>query len=179
MSSCKVYSAVPPPQQLLTGVQSSAVEQKVNASPVTGSTLGSTSAPPPFTATVTPISPVTPPQGTISQPGAMFSYGQAQSHSYLQSSVTGGTSYIGYGGIYPQATPLQQVALALRQAPAQATSMLAPTVPAVGTLPKTANSSSTETEKRPPQKRKFQELPVASKGPVTPHQVCMQFPRSS
>eukprot|EP00268_Persea_americana_P039262 TRINITY_DN38871_c0_g1_i4.p1 TRINITY_DN38871_c0_g1~~TRINITY_DN38871_c0_g1_i4.p1 ORF type:complete len:511 (-),score=114.16 TRINITY_DN38871_c0_g1_i4:2590-4122(-) len=183
VSSCKVYGAVPPPQQLLSGVQSSAMEQKVNVTPIAGSTcltIGSASAAP-LTATATPISSITPPQMPISQPGAIFNYGQSQSNNicYPQPSVTGGTSYSGYGGIYPQATPLQQVALALRQAPAQATSVLAPTTPVVSTSPKTTGSSPNETEKRPPQKRKFQELPVVSKGPVTPHQVRMQFPCSS
>ncbi|KAF7130136.1 hypothetical protein RHSIM_Rhsim10G0048800 [Rhododendron simsii] len=51
-------------------------------------------------------------QGTMSS-------GHLQPHtvSYPQLSSTAGTSYSGYGGIYPQATPLQQVALALRQSP--------------------------------------------------------------
>ncbi|XP_058080270.1 protein RIK isoform X2 [Magnolia sinica] len=180
VSSCNVYNAVPPPQQL-SGIQSSTLVQNVIASPVAStacSTIASASVVPFVTTTIAPISSTTSvvssacPQGTVPQSGVVFNYGQPQANriSYPQPSVPGGTSYIGYGGIYPQATPLQQVALALRQAPSPMTSVIAPTTSAVSTLPKMSSSSTTETDKRPPQKRKFQELPIASKEPASLHQ---------
>ncbi|CAI9276915.1 unnamed protein product [Lactuca saligna] len=67
-----------------------------------------------------------------------------------------GTSYNGYGGIYPQATPLQQVALALKQS-------TSPIISGNANL-------EMEKEKRSPHthththKRKFQELPVTALG---------------
>lgn len=95
--------------------------------------------------------------------------------NYSHPSVSGGTSYSGYGGIYPQATPLQQVALALRQAPPN-TSSVATTSQAM-VSPKTNTSSCVEIDKRPPQKRKFQELPVSSVRPMIPKQVPRDFSR--
>ncbi|CAH1413204.1 unnamed protein product [Lactuca virosa] len=71
-----------------------------------------------------------------------------------------GTSYNGYGGIYPQATPLQQVALALKQS----------TSPIISTQTQIIGNANLEMEKekRPPHththKRKFQELPVTAHG---------------
>ncbi|XP_008230877.1 PREDICTED: protein RIK isoform X2 [Prunus mume] len=118
----QVYSAVPPPHQLLAGVQSSGTEANIGGYP---------------------------------QPLPLLS---------------NGTSYNGYGGIYPQVTPLQQVALALRQS-SPIPSTVAPTTSAPSTEPKlNVNSTSgSEKEKRPPQsqRRKFQELPV---GPSKVHQ---------
>ncbi|XP_039069314.1 protein RIK-like isoform X2 [Hibiscus syriacus] len=179
ISSSKVYGAVPPPQQLLTGVQSSTTEQNLNAS----SAAGLTSIPVPA-----PASPV-------SVPGVTTGYSQgiavglpnsgpiqANSVGYPQPLVTRGTSYIGYGGIYPQATPLQQVALALRQPSpisstvVPATSVASTAVPimsSVSTVTKSSVSSTLhiEKERRPPQKRKFQELPAGSKGSSRLNQV--------
>ncbi|BFG26545.1 hypothetical protein CerSpe_128190 [Prunus speciosa] len=85
--------------------------------------------------------------------------------------LSNGTSYNGYGGIYPQVTPLQQVALALRQS-SPIPSTVAPTTSAPSTEPKlnvNSTSGGSEKEKRPPQsqRRKFQELPV---GPAKVHQ---------
>ncbi|XWS44396.1 hypothetical protein CRYUN_Cryun15aG0041500 [Craigia yunnanensis] len=195
-SSSKVYGAVPPPKQLLTGVQSSASEQNVHAS----SAAGLTSMP-----VTTPAPPVTVPgvttgysQGMV---GGMPNSGPTQANSvgYPQPLVTRGTSYIGYGGINPQATPLQQVALALRQSspisstvvPATpvastvvpttlAASTAVPTTLAASTASKSSVSSTlhSEKEQRPPQKRKFQELLAGSKGPARPNQVLVHFPAS-
>ncbi|XP_047334835.1 protein RIK [Impatiens glandulifera] len=96
---------------------------------------------------------------------------------YPQHSLTGGTSYAGYGGIYPQATPLQQVALALRQSPSVASSTVtSPALVAAMTGQKSESSSSEE--RRPPQKRKFKELPLASKGLANLHQQ-VELQRSS
>lgn len=69
-----------------------------------------------------------------------------------------GTSYNGYGGIYPQTTPLQQVALALKQS----------TSPIISTQTQIIGNANLEMEKekRPPHthKRKFQELPNTDLG---------------
>ncbi|XP_078164371.1 RS2-interacting KH protein isoform X2 [Carex rostrata] len=88
---------------------------------------------------------------------------------------TSGTSYNGYyEGIYPQATALQQVALALKQAspsicPATAS---APASSVASSIPSMNTSSSVEANKRATQKRKFQELPVSvSKGSTREQQV--------
>ncbi|XVF16750.1 hypothetical protein REPUB_Repub10bG0059100 [Reevesia pubescens] len=177
-SSSKVYGAVPPPQQLLTGVESYASEQNVHAS----SAAVLTSMP-----VTTPAPPVTVPavtagcsQGIV---GEMPNSGPTQANSvgYPQPLVTRGTSYIGYGGIYPQATPLQQLALALRQSssvssavvPATSvSSTVVPTTSAASTVSTSSISSTLPSEKqqRPPQKRKFQELPAGLNGRARPNQ---------
>ncbi|CAA3018856.1 RIK-like isoform X3 [Olea europaea subsp. europaea] len=83
-------------------------------------------------------------------------------------SLIGGTSFIGYEGIYPQAKPLQQVALALRQSTSPVTAAVGPTTSANAKLTKKVGPSE---EKCPPRRRKFQELSIASKGPANSHQV--------
>ncbi|XP_041002625.1 protein RIK isoform X2 [Juglans microcarpa x Juglans regia] len=181
VSSCKVYSAVPPPQQvysavpppqqLLAGVQSAGNELAVNISSAAGlmaTTMGSTP-----TSLVSPLGvPGLPPvfsQGTVSQSGGYLHSGQSQGNvvGYSQPLISGGTSYSGYGGIYPQATPLQQVALALRQLPSPVTPGMATPVPS---KEKSSASSNPEKEKRPPQRRKFQELPAGSMYTAKSHQ---------
>ncbi|XP_059450295.1 protein RIK isoform X2 [Corylus avellana] len=182
VSSCKVYSAVPlpppqlvysavpPPQQLLAGVQSSGNELTVNASSAAGLTSASVgSAPAPHVSSIR--APGLPPvfsQGTVSQSGGYLNSGVSQGNviGYSQHLLSGGTSYIGYGGIYPQATPLQQVALALRQSPSPVTSTIAPTTSIPNKESKPGFRSDSEKEKRHPQRRKFQELPAGSKGPA-------------
>ncbi|XP_039011753.1 protein RIK-like isoform X2 [Hibiscus syriacus] len=172
ISSSKVYVAVPPPQQLLTGVQGSATEKSRNASSASGLTS----------------MPVAPPAPPVLVPGVTAGYSQgmavgmpnswptqANSVGYPQPLVTRGTSYIGYGGICPKATPLQEVALALRQSsPISSTVVPAtsvagasvPTMSGVSTVTRSSVSSTlhSEKEQRPPQKQKFQELPTGSKG---------------
>nr|KJB40923.1 hypothetical protein B456_007G082800 [Gossypium raimondii]KJB40924.1 hypothetical protein B456_007G082800 [Gossypium raimondii] len=186
ISSSKVYGAVPPPQQLLTGVQCSTTGRNVNAS----SAAGLASMP-----VATPAPPVAVPVATTGYSQAMAvgmpnsGPPQANSVGYPQPLVTRGTSYIGYGGIYPQATPLQQVALALKQSsPISSTvvpatsvaSAVVPTTSATSTVTKSSVSSTlhSEKERRPPQKRKFQELPAGSKGSATVNQVSVNFPAS-
>ncbi|XP_020219182.1 protein RIK isoform X1 [Cajanus cajan] len=166
ISPPQVYSAVPPPQQLLTGVQSSGIEPEAG----TGLTTSSMSA----AVALTPVPPASLVGAagvtasltlgtTLQSTGHLSSGPQANMIGYTPPLVSGGTSYIGYGGIYPQATPLQQVALALRHSPPVA-STVAPTTSAPSRESKSTSSSDLEKEKRPPQKRKFQELPVGSKG---------------
>ncbi|KAK3032576.1 hypothetical protein RJ639_036815, partial [Escallonia herrerae] len=165
VSSCKVYGAVPPPQQLLVEVKSSGN----NATPPAG--LTSSAA---VLVSVPLISSVAAPGITnvYSQATVLSTCGQSQPHmvSCPQPSLTGGTSYNGYGGIYPQATPLQQVALALRRSTSPVTSTVAPATTSASTALVSKLSSSGK-EKRFPQRRKFQELPVVSNGPANPHQV--------
>lgn len=98
-----------------------------------------------------------------------MSSGHLQPHtvSYPQLSSTAGTSYSGYGGIYPQATPLQQVALALRQSPSTVNPLVSPASTAANSM----ESLPSEKEKRASQRRKFQESPAALKGRANPHQV--------
>lgn len=169
ISSCKAYTAVPPPQELLAGVQTSGF-QGVNASPVTGAE-GSTSSTLSAAPNMLPLctsSNVCPP-GSIIYRGSLPIYGNPQP-AVSYPSVTGGTCYTGYGGIYPQATPLQQVALALRKIPTPITSVSALTTsvassnPSLSTTLESNSNSLVKTKIQPPQKRKFQELPASSKG---------------
>ncbi|XP_054803518.1 protein RIK isoform X2 [Prosopis cineraria] len=163
----QVYSAVPPPQQLLAGVQSSGSEIKASAGLAACLMSSTTLIPaPPASLGGVPAVTTTTALGTALQPAGFLSSGQPQSNvvGYTPPMVSGGTSYVGYGGIYPQATPLQQVALALRHTPPVA-STVAPSTSASGRESKSITGSAPEKEKRPPQRRKFQELPVDSKGP--------------
>ncbi|XP_042975335.1 protein RIK-like isoform X3 [Carya illinoinensis] len=184
VSSCKVYSAVPPPQQvynavppprqLLAGVLSSGNEVALNADSsagLTAVTVGSTPAPPVSSRLIPGLPPVFS-QGTVSQSGGYLHCGQSQGKvvGYSHQVVSAGTSYSGYGGIYPQATPLQQVALALRQSPSPVNSGLDSTTSIPSKEPKSSVSSDPEKEKQPPQKRKFLELPAGSKYPAKLHQ---------
>ncbi|CAN0857807.1 Protein RIK [Linum grandiflorum] len=154
VASGKVYNAVPPPQQLLGGTQTS--------SPVTS--VLSTTAVPSMTAVGA--------QGVISSAEATNGPGlnQLNSAAYPRHLSNGGTCYHGYAGIYPQATPLQQVALVLRQSPSSITSTVAPAIsvgskaPLTRTFVDTATTFNSEKEKRPSQRRKFQELAVDSPG---------------
>ncbi|KAA8547914.1 hypothetical protein F0562_004343 [Nyssa sinensis] len=173
VSSSKVYGAVPPPQQLLAGVPSSGNELKANnssAASLTSSVVGFIPVPPVPSVTLPGVTTVFSP-GTVSQSGGLLTCGRSEPNTvcYPLPSLTSGTSYSGYGGIYPQATPLQQVALALRQTPSPVTSTVAPATTGA-TTPSKSNMSSSEIERRPPQRRKFQELPVASKESPKPHQ---------
>ncbi|KAL1360929.1 hypothetical protein AAHE18_04G214000 [Arachis hypogaea] len=144
ISTPLVYSAVPPPQQLLAGVQSSTMGLEATTGLTTSSISSAVGS--------TPVTPAS----FVGVPGVATT---------ALAPVLGGTSYIGYGGIYPQATPLQQVALVLRHSPSIA-STVAPTTSASNeeSKSKSTTSSEVEKEKRPPQRRKFQELPVGSNG---------------
>uniref|UniRef100_A0A2P2LTD1 Uncharacterized protein MANES_02G054700 n=2 Tax=Rhizophora mucronata TaxID=61149 RepID=A0A2P2LTD1_RHIMU len=173
ISSCKVYGAVPPPQQLLAGVESSGNEQKINSVQAIALPLLTTSSAPSTSASSVPPTTSFFSQGTLSVTGGTMSCELPQTNlvSHPQPLVTGGTSYNGYGGIYPQATPLQQVALALRQSPSPITSTVSHATSISNTEPKLSMNSISEKDKRPTQKRKFQELPVSLKDPARLHQV--------
>ncbi|XP_071913199.1 protein RIK-like isoform X1 [Coffea arabica] len=167
VSSSKVYGAVPPPPQLLAGVQSSLDESNpsvprsasltASAARSIPSTVSSISIP--GASSIASQGPV--PHAGCSNPASGLSH--AITGGYSQSSLTGGTSYNGYDGIYPQATPLQQVALALRQSTSPVTTLVAPAVTTASTASYTSTCSSSEKDKRSSQKRKFQELPAVVK----------------
>ncbi|XP_024016884.1 protein RIK isoform X4 [Morus notabilis] len=167
----QVYGAVPPPQQLLAGVLNSS-----NVDATTSSATGLTAS----TVAITPIPPISSvrtagistvfSQGNVSQPGGLLNCGQSQVDS-SQPLFPGGTSYSGYGGIYPQATPLQQVALALRQSSSPLSATAGPATLVPSREPKLSVSSNHEKDKRTQQRRKFQELPIGSKGSAKPIQV--------
>lgn len=177
----QVYNAVPPPQKLLTGVQNSGNDVKLSLSSNTGFTSSSTGVLPTSAVSSVGVSGISTvfSQGKVSQPGGLLVGGLSQADMVSippQPILSGGTSYIGYGGIYPQATPLQQVALALRQSSSPVTSSVAPRTSVDNTEPNMNLGSNSEKEKRPTQRRKFQELPIASKGSVKHNQVLMHCP---
>ncbi|KAL8088850.1 hypothetical protein AgCh_038569 [Apium graveolens] len=157
VSSCKVYGAVPPPQQLLPAI------------PPTISTVSFAPVPAIPSPTI-PVGTTFLYQGSTPPPASFMSCGQIQPKigSYSQPSVSGGTSYNGYGGIYPQATPLQQVALALKHSASPVTSMVSPIAAVASTPSLSSTGFSSEKERR--QKRKFQELPANSTGPAKTYQ---------
>ncbi|KAH0717397.1 hypothetical protein KY285_013428 [Solanum tuberosum] len=176
VSSCKVYGAVPPPLQPLASIQVSGSESEVNNIPtanVAAQILSSS------TATAVPVTTAAGVTGVVSQGTVPQSLGslnpvpsQPPTSCYPHQLVTSRTSYIGYDGIYPQATALQQVALALRQS----TSPVTTTVPPGTTGPSITSQKSTgsEKDKRPAQKRKFQELPAGGRGQATVNQNPLQ-----
>ncbi|KAK7394415.1 hypothetical protein VNO78_14943 [Psophocarpus tetragonolobus] len=170
ISPSQVYSAVPTPQQLLTGVQSSGIELEAGTSQTTSS-MSATLVPPTSLVGVAGVTAALT-LGTLPQlSGHLISGPQANMIGYVPPLVSGGTSYIGYGGIYPQATPLQQVALALRHSPPVASTVAPATSALSNGEPKSSSNSDLEKEQRPPQKRKFQELPVGLKGTTKLNQV--------
>ncbi|CAN6285190.1 unnamed protein product [Urochloa humidicola] len=168
ISSSKVYGAVPPPQQLLAGVDTSGARSDVH------STLGSNVLPgasQSFASTGV-IAPIVAPAVTL-QSGAL-AYSGVPPPSNMTCPIpplNGATFYSGYGDIYPQATPLQQVALTLKHAPSSTTQVVPVTSTLTSTSIKSNSSSDLETDKR--FRRKFQELPV-SKGPTTESQNSQQ-----
>lgn len=152
-----MYGAVPPPPQLQTGVNSPVNGIKVNDIPTFI---------PPNNANLSSVAS----SGPVSQSFGLQNPGLSQANTACYPhGLTSATSYIGYGGLYPQTTPLQQVALALRQSTSPVTATVSPVTTAARTdlprvvppLPKDKHS----------QKRKFQELPVAANGPAHPNQV--------
>ncbi|XP_023514657.1 protein RIK isoform X1 [Cucurbita pepo subsp. pepo] len=161
----KVYNAVPPPllcstpQQLYTGVDSLGNE------PSTSSASSSiSSASPTIVSQVSSVIPGAAPvitQGSILQAG--LSQSQSTAISYSKPLISSGTNYNGYSGIYPQATPLQQVALALKQVSSTTMSVAVPNRSAPS-MSNVSVSTDAEKEKRPHQRRKFQELPICVQG---------------
>ncbi|KAF3793526.1 RIK protein [Nymphaea thermarum] len=166
VSTSKAYNAVPPPQQLLVGVQTSSAneENKISDRIVSASACSATTSTALSSSSVVAISPAMAVVSTVHSqvigPPGVVNIGQPHlsTANCCPPSFTG-TNYNGYGGIYPQATPLQQVALALIQPPNQA--------PPVQGSSSDAGTKSSEPEKPQTDKRshrrKFQELPTESK----------------
>ncbi|XP_010553971.1 PREDICTED: protein RIK isoform X4 [Tarenaya hassleriana] len=176
ISSNKVYGAVPPPQQLLSGSQGSENEKTPSLNSTCGlmSLLPGITMPSPVSAfSATPATTLYP-QGSVMQPPVMSNGGYSHPNpvSYPQA-LAGGTSYSGYAGIYPQATPLQQVAQVLKQSISPVTSIVPPIASTSMTVSKPSDSSCKEKEKERhlPPKRKFQELPAGCKVPAKANQV--------
>ncbi|CAE6073702.1 unnamed protein product [Arabidopsis arenosa] len=169
VSSSKVYGAVPPPQQLLSGAPGSEKEQTPNLTSTYGLMTSIPIAAPPSTVSPFPVTPATSlyPQFPVMQPLGISNGGHLHPSpvSYLHP-VAGGTSYSGYAGIYPQATPLQQVAQVLKQSISPVISTVPPTMLTATSLSTPSDISSKEKERHPPRKRKFQELPADCKVPA-------------
>ncbi|XP_010502971.1 PREDICTED: protein RIK-like isoform X2 [Camelina sativa] len=174
VTSSKLYGAVPPPQQLLSGAPGSEKEQWPNLISTCGLMTSIPITAPPKAVSPFPVTPSTSlyPQFPIMQPLGISNGGHLQPSpvSYLQP-MAGGTSYSGYAGIYPQATPLQQVAQVLKQSISPVVSTVPPTMLTAASVSNPSDISSTEKERRPPQKRKFQELPADCKVPAKPKQL--------
>ncbi|XP_073292642.1 protein RIK-like isoform X2 [Primulina huaijiensis] len=146
-SHCNLYDAVPPPSQLEAGLQSIVNSPNPNYVSSSSSTA---------LASVNNVAS----KCYVSQSIGESNPGVAYPHTL---SISGTTSYIGYGGIYPQATPLQQVALALRQSTSPVTAAVSPMTTAVSVKPLTEESPSVNNKWT--KKRKFRELPATIKGP--------------
>ncbi|XP_057769698.1 protein RIK isoform X2 [Salvia miltiorrhiza] len=147
ISSCKVYGAVPPPPQLQAGINSPGNALKVNDIPAFMST--------------TPGLSIVASQGPVSQSGLPNS-ALPQANTCYPHGLATGTSYIGYGGIYPQVTPLQQVAFALRQSTSPVTATISPAITTASTDTHPQSEVPSLANDKRSQRRKFQELPAAN-----------------
>lgn len=160
ISSSNVYGAVPPPQQLLAGTDTSGARSDVHY------TLGPnvlSGAPHSFASTAV-IAPVVAPAVAVQSGAPTYSGVPSPSNmAYPIPPVNGGAFYNGYGDIYPQATPLQQVAFTLKHASSSAAQAVPVTSTPTSMATKENSTLDVETDKR--SRRKFQELPV-SKGPT-------------
>ncbi|CAK9250062.1 unnamed protein product [Sphagnum jensenii] len=183
----KVYGAVPPPQQLAGG---GATESFSSIKSEPESRLAADQVQTSVSNTPAPLLPVSIP-GSVKQgppqSDANLNYGPQNVNSYNQGArglqnpshpfpvTVPTTNYSGYGGVYPQVSPLQQVAQALQRPPPPVSvrpgNGLAvggmQVADAQGTIP-THGQSNWHVEKRrdgPPQKerRKFQEFPMPAK----------------
>lgn len=151
-----MYGAVPPPPQLQVGINSPGNASKANDIPA-------------FTSSTSAGLNIVASQGAVSQSIGLPNSTLAGTNTCYPHGLTSGTSYIGYGGIYPQATPLQQVALALRHSTSPVTATVSPAITASSTDPP-REVLSFSNDKRS-QRRKFQELPAAAKGSTSLNQV--------
>ncbi|KAK4776444.1 hypothetical protein SAY86_005132 [Trapa natans] len=171
-SSSNIYGTVPPPQQLLSVTQSIGLEHEESRD---ASAFGTSHAGPSVQAvSSTQFVPVINNLSTLmplTQPGILLGNGLSGGN-YSWTPPMSGTRYTGYEGIYPQATPLQQVAMVLKQSPAfTSSSVPALTLPSTIVKPSPNSAAEKEKEKQPPQKRKFQELPVSHNVPAKLNQV--------
>lgn len=150
ISSSKVYGAVPPPQQLLTGVHTSGTSDMCVSTGASHS-FAPTGVTSPIAAPSVTLQSGAPTYSGIPPPSNLIYPSQAANH---------GAFYNGYGDIYPQATPLQQVALTLKHASSSTTQVI-PVASTSASMTTSVNTSTKlEADKRS-QRRKFQELPTA------------------
>ncbi|XP_044982439.1 protein RIK isoform X1 [Hordeum vulgare subsp. vulgare] len=150
ISSSKVYGAVPPPQQLLTGVHTSG----------TSDIFVSTGASHSFSPTGV-TSPIAAPSATLQSGVPTYSGIPPPSNLiYPSQAAKAGAFYNGYGDIYAQATPLQQVALTLKHASSSTTQVVPVASTSASMMTNVNPSTKLEADKRS-QRRKFQELPTA------------------
>ncbi|VFQ69317.1 unnamed protein product [Cuscuta campestris] len=159
VSSSKVYGAVPPPPLLLAGSKS--LGEELEANTIQDANLNAASMGVSVPASASGVNSYVS-RGIVSHSLGSLNVLPSQPHTnyYPCMPISSGTSYMGYGGIYPQVTPLQQVALALRQSiSATATSTLETS--ATTARPLTTMTSSIQKE-HPPHKRKFRELPMGN-----------------
>uniref|UniRef100_A0ACD5XMK6 Uncharacterized protein n=1 Tax=Avena sativa TaxID=4498 RepID=A0ACD5XMK6_AVESA len=157
ISSSKVYGAVPPPQQLLAGVHTSGTTSEIHCTsgPYVSPGASHSFAPTGMT------SAMAAPSVTLQSGTPTYSGTPPPSNLICPSQgASGGALYNGYGNIYPQATPLQQVALALKHA-SSSTTQVVPVASTSTSLTRNVDASAKlESDKRS-QRRKFQELPMA------------------
>lgn len=161
ISSSKVYGAVPPPQQLLAGVDTSGAKSDAHYTLGPNVLSGASHS----FATIGVVAPaVTMQSGAPTYSGVP----PPSNMAYPIPPVNGGAFYSGYGDIYPQATPLQQVAFTLKHASSSAAQAVPMTSTPTSMVIKENSTLDVEMDKR--SRRKFQELPV-SKGLATESQV--------
>uniref|UniRef100_A0ACD5X0Y5 Uncharacterized protein n=1 Tax=Avena sativa TaxID=4498 RepID=A0ACD5X0Y5_AVESA len=155
ISSSKVYGAVPPPQQLSAGVHTSGTTPDIHSGPYVSPGASHSFVPTGIT------SPMSAPSVTLQSGTPTYSGTPPPSNLICPSQpANGGALYNGYGNIYPQATPLQQVALALKHASSSST-QVGPVASTSTSLTINLDASAKlESDKRS-QRRKFQELPTA------------------
>lgn len=157
LGSSKNYSAVPPPKQLLTiDAGSGKIESSLDA-PATSHALSLSTAPTtiaghPALSTANTATPVN--QLFAQQIHGIYPQASRGSESY--------PSYSSYSGLYPQASPLQQVALALQRPALSQGSVQAPSFPPESNITSTWG----QTEKQERQRRKFQEGPSLKREPL-------------
>lgn len=153
-----MYGAVPPPPQLQDGVHIPSTNvpklhdtESFCATVTVG--FGNVVSQATLSPSIRPLNPGIPVANTSCHPFTLAN----------------STSYSGYGGIYPQATPLQQLALSLKQSSSSENAVITPTTTAsTEDLPeKTAKPIVEKQQKR----RKFQELPAAPRIPEIWNQV--------
>ncbi|XP_048571936.1 protein RIK-like isoform X1 [Triticum urartu] len=150
ISSSKVYGAVPPPQQLLTGVHTSGTSDMCVSTGASHS-FAPTGVTSPIAAPSVTLQSGAPTYSGILPPSNLIYPSQAANH---------GAFYNGYGDIYPQATPLQQVALTLKHASSSTTQVIPVASTSTSMTTSVNTSTKLEADKRS-QRRKFQELPTA------------------
>jgi hypothetical protein len=157
ISSSKVYGAVPPPQQLLAGVQTSGTTSDIHSTsgPYVSPGASHSFAPTGIT------SPMAVPSLTLHSGAPTYSGTPPLRNLICPSqAANSGALYNGYGNIYPQATPLQQVALALKHASSSTTQAVPVASTSISSMTNVNASLKLESDKRL-QRRKFQELPTA------------------